>query len=284
MSSQRLQAQRGGSRPATLNQQRESGDFTDANAPPVPSIFSDQTNQGPGIDDSGHPPPSRGTEISVPETYMRTMSNTMSNTSPTRDVHGHYSIGSLSSSVRPLQHNPNAAGLSVNTNYRSQQIPTPSKSPHSFRSSFLLPTRTDISPHSPNRSTQGHEKLSSGNTSPAQRQSTATLPAPSRAPPPDPRREKNYQYFPGNTRFWLGGRLQNARDRPVNIATGFFVVLPAVLFFVFSAPWLWHNVSPAIPVVFAYIFYICFSSFIHASVSDPGVSLPLLLPPFLTPS
>lgn len=38
------------------------------------------------------------------------------------------------------------------------------------------------------------------------------------------------------------------------------------------APWLWHNISPAIPILFAYVFYICFSSFIHASVVDPGVS------------
>ena len=38
-----------------------------------------------------------------------------------------------------------------------------------------------------------------------------------------------------------------------------------------SAPWLGQNVSPAIPVFFAYLFAICMSSFIHASVSDPGV-------------
>lgn len=39
-----------------------------------------------------------------------------------------------------------------------------------------------------------------------------------------------------------------------------------------SAPYLWHNVSPAVPLVFAYIFFICVSSFVHASFSDPGVS------------
>lgn len=61
---------------------------------------------------------------------------------------------------------------------------------------------------------------------------------------------KNYQYFEGNTVFAMGGRLQNARDRPVNIATGILVVLPAVLFFIFS--WVKHflylfvdaNISP----------------------------------------
>ena len=53
-----------------------------------------------------------------------------------------------------------------------------------------------------------------------------------------------------------------------------FVLTPGVLFFIFSAPWLWYNISPAIPIIFAYVFYICMSSFIHASVSDPGVSDP----------
>ena len=39
-----------------------------------------------------------------------------------------------------------------------------------------------------------------------------------------------------------------------------------------SAPWLWRHVSPAIPILYAYIFVVCMSSFIHASVTDPGVS------------
>jgi len=39
------------------------------------------------------------------------------------------------------------------------------------------------------------------------------------------------------------------------------------------APWLWHNVSPAIPIFFAYFVFICISSLIHASVTNPGVRL-----------
>lgn len=211
--------------------------------------------------------------MSMPDNYAMTTANT----SPTQEMHSRHQTTSLSSSVQPLQNTSNPAGLTVDTgltNFRNQGLPTPSKSPHSFRSSFLLPSRNDLAPNSPNRSNQGHEKLSSGATSLAPRQSDATLPAPSPTVA-EPTGEKNYQYFPGNTRFWFGGRFQNARDRPVNIATGFFVVLPAVLFFIFSAPWLWHNISPALPIVFAYIVFICFSSFVHASVSDPGVSFPI---------
>jgi len=81
----------------------------------------------------------------------------------------------------------------------------------------------------------------------------------------------NYEYFQGNTVFCIGGRLQNSRHRPVNVLTGIMVIIPAILFFVFSAPWFWYNVSPAIPVTFGYLFYICISSFLHASASDPGI-------------
>lgn len=44
----------------------------------------------------------------------------------------------------------------------------------------------------------------------------------------------NYQFFLGNTVFFWGGRLQNARDLPVNIATGILAVLPSVLFLYYS--------------------------------------------------
>jgi palmitoyltransferase ZDHHC9/14/18 len=279
MSSQRLQAQRGGSRAPTPGQvgSSDDGSAEGGNSTARQSLQSNQTPRaGPSISEDHEmpPPPSRGTEMTEPETSGRLTSNT----SPT---HGHHGAGSLSESVRPLQrNNPNAKGLTVNIDksYKTGGgLPPPSKSPRSFRSSFLLPTRAaDAAPSSPNRSTQGREKLSSVASSPA----LTPLDAPGRIP--HKILGKNYEYFTGNTRFCWGGRLQNTRDRPINIATGLFVLVPGVLFFIFSAPWLWYNISPAIPLVFAYVFYICFSSFIHASVSDPGVSNPVYF--FMVPS
>lgn len=38
-----------------------------------------------------------------------------------------------------------------------------------------------------------------------------------------------------------------------------------------SGPYLSRHVSPVIPVFYAYLFFLCLSSFIHASVTDPGV-------------
>ena len=270
MSSQRLQAQRSGSRAPTPGQAGTSDDGSaeDGNNTARQSLQSTQTPRaGPSISEEQElpPPPSRGTEMTEPETSGRVTSNT----SPT---HGHHATGSLSESVRPLQRNnlnPNGLSVNVDKSYKNGGgLPPPSKSPRSFRSSFLLPARTEATPNSPNRSTQGREKLSSAASSPA------LAPEHHPAETPKARLGRNYEYFNGNTRFWLGGRLQNTRDRPVNIATGLFALTPGVLFFIFSAPWLWYNISPAIPIVFAYVFYICMSSFIHASVSDPGVSDP----------
>ncbi|KAI5806886.1 DHHC palmitoyltransferase-domain-containing protein [Geopyxis carbonaria] len=81
---------------------------------------------------------------------------------------------------------------------------------------------------------------------------------------------RNYEYFPGNMSFCFGGRWQTANDLPMNILTGILVALPSALFFAYSAKWLWLNVSPALPITFAYIFLVCITSFIKASVSDPG--------------
>ena len=47
-------------------------------------------------------------------------------------------------------------------------------------------------------------------------------------------RGKNYEYFSGNTVFFWGGRLQNTRDRPINIITGILMIVPIILFFVFE--------------------------------------------------
>ncbi|RPB08711.1 zf-DHHC-domain-containing protein [Morchella conica CCBAS932] len=82
---------------------------------------------------------------------------------------------------------------------------------------------------------------------------------------------KNWQYFPGNTSFCFGGRFQTANDVPMNILTAILICIPVGLFFGYSAKWLWFNVSPGLPISFAYLFALCMSSFIKASVSDPGV-------------
>lgn len=187
------------------------------------SVGSNLTmRQGPHIhQDQEIPPPSRGTDITEHDGPDRGTANT----SPT----GHGTVQSMTESVRPLQDrssNPQPTHLDLRKDYKQghNMLSPPSKSPRSFRSSFLLPTKTDVQP---GNDTQGRERLSSGASSP--RSARPKLQQ-------EVKREvgRNYQYFAGNTVFCMGGRLQNARDRPLNVATGIVVILPGALFFAYS--------------------------------------------------
>lgn len=266
MSSQRLQAQKASTRQYAQPGASEDGSVIDLAR--QGSINSTQTfPRSRGIHEELETlPPSRGTVMTGQDTFERSAT-----TSPT---HGHHTNASVSESMRPLQKNAtNTKGLSISIDksYMSPAtLPLPSKSPHSFRSSFLLPSRGDAPPSSPGRRTHGVEKLSSAASSPGVSYVQAEEPMPAS------NLGYNYEYFAGNTVFCGRGRFQNSRSRPVNIATGLLIIIPAVIFFVFSASWFWHHSSPAIPIVFGYIFYLCMSSFVHASVSDAGVCLEII--------
>ncbi|OJD16881.1 hypothetical protein AJ78_02978 [Emergomyces pasteurianus Ep9510] len=265
MSSQRLQAQRSG-RPMNNNNHHahpvssEDG-MSDFGSQKRRSLLSNHTilHAGPSSHDNEIPPPSRGTEFTDPAMPDRGTSNA----SPT----GNTTVRSLGESVRLLHDRsqkaaPSHLNLGKNYNKPSNQQDNVQKSPMSFRSGFLMPAKNDAQDR---RDSRNHERLSSAASTPG-----SVLQKGFKSED-KPNLGKNYEYFAGNTFFCAGGRFQNSRDKPVNIATGIMVVLPAALFFGYSSPWLWRNASPAIPIIFAYLFYICFSSFIHASVVDPGI-------------
>ncbi|KAL7800033.1 DHHC palmitoyltransferase domain-containing protein [Trichoderma ceciliae] len=289
MSSQKLQAQRAATaRPLATNQppaapQPQFGDLPD-NATDIDGSvihdFAPVANHAAPLqhvmytEDHRHLP-SRGTDNTDHDTFDQATETT----SPT----GHYAAGSMSESVRPLRKAsaqekspPRRLDLGGDKNPRDLRAsPSPMvKTPRSFGSTFLpgMGDR-DQGQSGQNRNTAGVEKLASSASSPRLNPvDSKPRPKPkSAAVPPKTRKHRNYEYFEGNTMFLFGGRWQNTRQRPINIATGLFVVIPCVLFFIFEAPWLWHHVSPAIPIVFAYLAYICFSSFLHASISDPGI-------------
>lgn len=290
MSSQKLQAQRAGAaRPPTVSQpqqqqhqEQQLGDLDDNATDVAGSVVQGYTpsplaelQRNLGDDDNRRPPPSRGTEMTEQDTLER-----IAGTRTTSPSAGYYATGSITDSIRPLHMKPDAVHHAVNVSAVRSPLDlgnpsVPTKSSRSFRSTFLLPGSNEQILGSQNRSTDGAEKLSSTASSPrlepvdSQGQQKPKTPPTSTQPQS---KGRVYQFFDGNTVFWFGGRWQNTRHRPLNIATGIFAVTPCALFFVFEAEWLWHNVSPAVPIVFAYLTYICISSFIHASVSDPGVS------------
>lgn len=179
------------------------------------------------------PPPSRGTDITDRDMPDRTTANT----TPT----GAETVRSRGESITPLQRpRPQHLNLSNAHGHDAGKLPTPSKSPRSFRSSFMLSSRdgraAQMRPH------QGHEKLNSAESSPRLARREATKEA------VKVELGKNHQYFSGNTVFCWGGRMQNTRDRPVNLATAVLIIVPTALFFGFSfvSPSLRFHVSELI--------------------------------------
>lgn len=228
MSSQRLQQQRN-QRPTSLlghSSLYSEGTNDFGGNPYRQSVGSNKTIRGQGQQpplglhhDLDHPPPSRGTDVTDRDMPDRTTANT----TPT----GAETVRSRGESITPLQRpKPQHLDLSKTHKSDSGKLPTPSKSPRSFKSSFILPSREGRT--SQMRPQQGHEKLASAESSPRMARKEATKATVKKE------LGKNYQYFTGNTAFCWGGRLQNTRDRPVNIATGLFVVAPMGLFFGFS--------------------------------------------------
>lgn len=83
---------------------------------------------------------------------------------------------------------------------------------------------------------------------------------------------RNYQVFPGRNRFFCGGRLMTSREYWAFAITFILLVAPCVLFGIFTCPFLWYNIHPAVPIIFAYMFCLAFASMIKTSWTDPGVS------------
>ncbi len=229
MTSQRLQAQRLG-RPGTaktrlsISTEDETRDVETETRRSLSTIRQERQGAFSPVQEQENFPQSRGTEDSIPALPDRT-----TNASP----HGNTGR-SLGDSVRLLntrasnQRQSKPQHLSLPKSYKQGDSGDPSlKSPHSFRSGLSLGSNRGSSRH---QIRAGHQHLPSNATSTQFDSTQNPTIAPETASP-----GKNYEYFEGNTVFFWGGRLQNARDRPVNIATGILLVLPATLFFAISS-------------------------------------------------
>ncbi|OLL22667.1 Palmitoyltransferase erf2, partial [Neolecta irregularis DAH-3] len=85
------------------------------------------------------------------------------------------------------------------------------------------------------------------------------------------RRVRNWKRTQGKTEFHLDGRLQTSYQYTVNFLTLGLIIIPSILFFIFTAPELWSNGSPAYPLTYAYLFALCVTSMLKATTSDPGI-------------
>ncbi|KAI7508590.1 hypothetical protein KC364_g67 [Hortaea werneckii] len=202
------------------------------------------------------------------------------NTFQSESAQGAAIAGSVASgtSTAPLHqsrpdHNP-LPRLDTNNN---TAVPPP-KSPgnRSLRASFGLGnSKQRTNSHSPHNlrltPSQHHQQLHSNPSSPIPNEKPSAIHQSSSSSRPTKGPGRNKDYYAGNTLFLFRGRLLNIKAKPLNTLTFLLTALPCGLFFGFSAPWLWHHVSPALPIVFAYVCAVCLSSFGHAAFSDPGI-------------
>lgn len=85
---------------------------------------------------------------------------------------------------------------------------------------------------------------------------------------------KNYQVQNHDSMhniYFLGGRLRTIKAPPLNITTMVLIILPGVLFGCYEAKWMWYNFSPAVVIIFSYLWLLTISFFIKSAVSDPGI-------------
>ena len=206
MSSQRLQAQRSARPAKTSHGPMSAGGSSDAGSNTNRQSMVSNSTLAQGAynpQDDEKPPPSRETEFT--EQDDRGMVHA--------DPVGNIAAGNVGESGRPHQNRAlNVMPTHMNLDGDSNG------SPKSFRTHFHRPANV-------RRDTQGHERLSSSNHSPTFVKDPQILPS---------KPGINHQYFSGNTVFLWGGRLQNTRDKPVNVVSGVIVLLPSILFLIYS--------------------------------------------------
>ena len=266
MSSQKLQAHRA-PRPSSYIYSRprfeENPHLEEDAESKRNSMGSQLTSQGPFADTSQQEnvPPSRGTDTTEWTNYDRTMDY----------VHGDDS--SVQQSTDNWERQQETAQPLENDTHEKQNEAFERKSPKGIIENWKRSSKLSSGTRRQGRA-DGHAKLPSGTASSDSRDKDLEKQA------KEPDLGRNWEYFTGNTIFFWGGRIQNARERPMNILTGLIMVIPSILFFVYSAPFLWHHVSPAVPIFYAYVFFLTFSSYLHGSIVNPGVSRLCLLWPY----
>ncbi|KAF9969484.1 Palmitoyltransferase zdhhc14 [Actinomortierella ambigua] len=82
---------------------------------------------------------------------------------------------------------------------------------------------------------------------------------------------RRYKVFPGQNVFLLHGRIMTSRDFPAFIVAVLLILVPTGLFHGYVSPYLWYHLSPAAPLVQAYLFIVAFSTMLKTSWTDPGV-------------
>lgn len=272
LSSQKLQVQRGQRPPSALKQSFVDQELNrkKSNRSNTTSIKHRHSNAS--VNTMRDRPPTRDGDVPpLPQSRGTISTNAEEKQEWERTVAGSVTSGN---STAPLRSRNTPAHLKLDRNARMYDpagapLASPRSGKNSFRASLGLgSSRQSRQLNDFHPSTAQHEKLESGPSSPNRSTEKPPITSPNAGPKGQGR---NYEYAASNTLFFARGRWLNTKAKPLNVATCLLAVLPSALFFGFSAPWLWSNVSSAIPIIFAYVFLATISSFLHAAFSDPGM-------------
>ncbi|XP_036873751.1 palmitoyltransferase ZDHHC18 isoform X2 [Manis javanica] len=85
------------------------------------------------------------------------------------------------------------------------------------------------------------------------------------------RPRRKWEVFPGRNRFYCGGRLMLAGHGGVFALTLLLILTTSVLFFVFDCPFLARQLTLAIPIIAAILFFFVMSCLLRTSLTDPGI-------------
>ncbi|CAD6903166.1 unnamed protein product [Tilletia laevis] len=92
-------------------------------------------------------------------------------------------------------------------------------------------------------------------------------------------KERNYTRHAGANRFFFCGRILTSGANPLPFI-GCLLLMMAIpgLCFGFVAPYIWRGISPALVIIFAYLFLVAVVNMLVTATSDPGI-LPRNLDP-----
>ncbi|XP_032235156.2 palmitoyltransferase ZDHHC14 isoform X2 [Nematostella vectensis] len=82
---------------------------------------------------------------------------------------------------------------------------------------------------------------------------------------------RNWEVFPGRNKFYCDGRIIMARNNGVFYFTVILIVITTGLFFAFDSVYLFKHLSPAVPIIAAWLFFFVMATLLRTAFSDPGI-------------